>query len=484
MTAIFAAVVLGPARLTICHGVNDSVDNSIWALWPAAIIGEYTGIARYLCGSPEEMKMMNMENNPLAGTEVHTHAAAGEDVKTDGAPAEANGAANVDGLGITAWEFATGKGLMETHAKVLANGARNPSRNAGRPYNFITWPQIVAMAAAPQKLPKQKSDWVIASLYRDHDARSHEIQREKGIFGLLTVDLDEGNASIEKVLAGIHAVVPNAECLIYSTSSSRENEKRWRAFVPLRVPLPGRDFSGTMTAFLALLREQSNGSLMPDGVARLPGQPSLLPNRGAHYEFLHCPGALLDLTPTHPIIRRRKQIEEMATMPPGSANRKRKTGGSPASQSDKVDVGEGGERSWFSVDRGGVWKNSTRKDSKTGKLMEDRWRVCSELHVLAYTRDAFGEAWGRLLEIIDAEGRSRTWVMPMSLLAGDGKELRGALFSRGLVLSNEFGARHALNDYIQAEKPDEFVRSVTSVGWAGDLFVLPDEIIGLEEENE
>ena len=46
------------------------------------------------------------------------------------------------------------------------------------------------------------------------------------------------------------------------------------------------------------------------------------------------------------------------------------------------------------------------------------------LHVLAITRDDGGRNFGRLLNLKDTLGRWKEWAMPMSILAGDGIELR------------------------------------------------------------
>ena len=47
-------------------------------------------------------------------------------------------------------------------------------------------------------------------------------------------------------------------------------------------------------------------------------------------------------------------------------------------------------------------------------------RICGRLEVAAFTRDAKGDGWDRLLRWRDSEGRAHEWAMPMSLLSGDG----------------------------------------------------------------
>src|SRR6185437_9154513 len=59
-----------------------------------------------------------------------------------------------------------------------------------------------------------------------------------------------------------------------------------------------------------------------------------------------------------------------------------------------------------------------------------RWVfVCSRLEIIAGTRSAAGDDWGRLLRVTDADGKCHDWAMPMSMLAGDGQAYRERLLS-------------------------------------------------------
>ncbi|MBF0191724.1 MAG: DUF927 domain-containing protein [Magnetococcales bacterium] len=109
--------------------------------------------------------------------------------------------------------------------------------------------------------------------------------------------------------------------------------------------------------------------------------------------------------------------------------------------------------------------------------------ICSPLHVTARTRDAFQGNHGRLLEFDDPDGHHHTWSMPMSLLAGDGAELRSTLLSKGLELSTARKARDLLADYLQRARPAVVATCVERVGWHGGAFVLPDQTIGAVSER-
>jgi uncharacterized protein (DUF927 family) len=108
--------------------------------------------------------------------------------------------------------------------------------------------------------------------------------------------------------------------------------------------------------------------------------------------------------------------------------------------------------------------------------------VCSRLEVLALTRDAASEDWGRLLVLSDADGNTHEWAMPMSMLAGDGAAYRERLFSLGLHIEPSTKARNRLHSYISTTRPAARARCVSRVGWhataTGIVYVLPDATHG------
>jgi uncharacterized protein (DUF927 family) len=108
---------------------------------------------------------------------------------------------------------------------------------------------------------------------------------------------------------------------------------------------------------------------------------------------------------------------------------------------------------------------------------KEHLKICGRLEVVALTRDAKGDNWGRLLKWVDAEGRVHQWAMPMSLLAGDGNEYRSRLLDGGLTIEPGYKARKLLTNYVQGEQPEALARCVARVGWHGDVFVLPGETI-------
>lgn len=107
-------------------------------------------------------------------------------------------------------------------------------------------------------------------------------------------------------------------------------------------------------------------------------------------------------------------------------------------------------------------------------------RICGRLEVAAFTRDAKGDGWGRLLRWRDSEGRAHEWAMPMSLLSGDGGEIRARLLDGGLFIAPGRKVWGLLAVYLQTARPESRVLCVPRVGWHNDTFVLPGASIGPE----
>lgn len=111
-------------------------------------------------------------------------------------------------------------------------------------------------------------------------------------------------------------------------------------------------------------------------------------------------------------------------------------------------------------------------------------KICGPLEVAAFTRDATGDAWGRLLKWADAESRKHEWAMPMSLLSGDGSEIRARLLDGGLYIAPVRKARELLQEYIQTTQPRAWLLCASQIGWYGEKFVLPGVTIGPKEGEE
>jgi uncharacterized protein (DUF927 family) len=133
----------------------------------------------------------------------------------------------------------------------------------------------------------------------------------------------------------------------------------------------------------------------------------------------------------------------------------------------------------FEVRNDGVYFVERDKDGDRREV-----RICSRLDVVAYTRNASGENWGRLLRWEDQDGRVHEWAMPMEMLKGDGTDFRGTLLSRGLEIVPLRKARDSLAEYVQTARPSERVRCVERIGWHGETFVFPGKSFGPRVDGE
>ena len=122
------------------------------------------------------------------------------------------------------------------------------------------------------------------------------------------------------------------------------------------------------------------------------------------------------------------------------------------------------------------------KYDKDGAIEGWIW-ICSELHVRAITYDDSGDEWGRLLEFKDPRGKTRHWSMPMAMTKGSGESYREVLLGMGLLISTGNAQRKKLDEYLTLAKPEKYARCVTRLGWYQNSFVLPDEVVGHNDEQ-
>ena len=210
--------------------------------------------------------------------------------------------------------FVTGYGQSDTHAleiKCRETGQLkpNPHESAGKPYATLTGSQIAKQVADPPSVQKERGQWFIPSTYADHDARAHDVQRARGAFRWLTLDVDENNLELADIDAALSEVIEDATRLIYSSRGATEAKKKWRALVPLKSEVPGAEFADVQNAFFDLLEQASIGLLIPDRALSRPAQPVYLPNRGDFYQHkIHKGAGLLELTPDCAIMVHRDGI--------------------------------------------------------------------------------------------------------------------------------------------------------------------------------
>lgn len=137
--------------------------------------------------------------------------------------------------------------------------------------------------------------------------------------------------------------------------------------------------------------------------------------------------------------------------------------------------------SLFKVAEGQIWRE-VETEGQDGEKRK-RWVAFgSEIRILARTRTNDGEDHGLYLEVIDCDGVAHPWAMPAALLAGSGESIRAELLRLGFRPVPSAGRkwRDWLYEYLLSADPEERARCVSSIGWHGASFVLPDETFGAE----
>ena len=143
-------------------------------------------------------------------------------------------------------------------------------------YATITPKQIVALCKAPRDKLKADAPAIIPSTYRAYNAREHATQREHGSYPWSCFDIDTGNLTLAEVKAAFQAVSSDqTTMLIYSTSGSTADNRKWRVLIPVAQPTLGADYTEQQEALCDLLEEQG---ITCDRALCRTGQPVFLPN--------------------------------------------------------------------------------------------------------------------------------------------------------------------------------------------------------------
>jgi hypothetical protein len=225
--------------------------------------------------------------------------------------------------------FLTADGSYDSHAVTLAKGETNASPRAGTPYPTITWAGIRGLVESPGSQPKALARLVVLSTYNAPDGRTHAVQRERGEYHGLAVDIDQGSPSMDAVVQAVQQVTGGTRAEVYSSSSAAPDKRKWRVLIPLATPITGADYPDIQLALFALLGQHG---LECDVTLARTAQPVYLPNvpperrdqdgRPAFYQFQHIDGPTLALTSDHAIVRERdRRLAEIAAEKAAAAAR-------------------------------------------------------------------------------------------------------------------------------------------------------------------
>ena len=105
--------------------------------------------------------------------------------------------------------------------------------------------------------------------------------------------------------------------------------------------------------------------------------------------------------------------------------------------------------------------------------------LCPRIEVLADTRDAKGENWGRLIGFKDRDGRWHEFAAPMAQITrGPQGEIIAHLAYLGFEVPISAKGKTRLLQYLSEAEPYDRFLCVSQIGWYGDIFVLPDVTLG------
>jgi hypothetical protein len=211
--------------------------------------------------------------------------------------------------------FLTAFGQLDTHALVSSKGKTNTRSVAGTPYQGVSWDEILRLVETPSATDKGDAQFFIPSTYRGFDGRAHAAQKERGSFRCLTVDIDSGNHDIDTIVDAVTATTPGTSAVVYSSSSSKPDSRKWRVLIPLATPVSGDDFPDTELALFSLLAAYG---VSADPTLSRVGQPVFLPNippqkrdefgRPIFYQWRKLAGDVLVLDDTSTIITTRDRL--------------------------------------------------------------------------------------------------------------------------------------------------------------------------------
>lgn len=207
----------------------------------------------------------------------------------------------------TAPKFLTGTGTKDSHALLKRDGTPNTHPMAGQPYGGITDLEIVAMIRNPVECDKDEAPWFIPSTYREFDGRSHLVQRERGTYYALVLDIDKGAVQLPRLVDALDRATGKARVLVYATKSATAEAPRRRVIIPVSHTIAGADYPDTVAALCAMVADASGGDVIGDASSERAGQVNFLPNRGAFYDFHIGDGEKFSTDPDSPFIRLREE---------------------------------------------------------------------------------------------------------------------------------------------------------------------------------
>ncbi len=178
-------------------------------------------------------------------------------------------------LRVGKWDFMTsGYGQFHTNEA----DPEDPDKTL-KPYDRISWWQIMVLVDNPQEVDKSKAHWVVFSKY---PSRNFKQQYENGEYFAIWADLDSNTLPLSKIGEILeNKIIGYYRYEIYTTSSATEDNLKARILIPVKTPLTGEEFVMAQEIFNDKL--EASG-ITPDRASERSAQLCYLPNRGAFYD--------------------------------------------------------------------------------------------------------------------------------------------------------------------------------------------------------
>ncbi len=126
----------------------------------------------------------------------------------------------------------------------------------------------------------------------------------------------------------------------------------------------------------------------------------------------------------------------------------------------------------YRMDPGGLWFD----EQKDGGVVP-RW-LCEPFEVLGEARARDGSGWSVVLQFRSRDGQLKIVPVSRAKLASGGGDARASLADAGLVFDPNRGRADKLTAALMRVRTSRRIVLAEATGWAGDLFVLPNQTFG------
>jgi len=158
----------------------------------------------------------------------------------------------------------------------------------GSTYPTIDWELFVAHVKNPNHYAsKDVLPWFIPSSYNQYDAREHDVQRQRGVFHAIVLDIDKTHVEANALQEALQRNLPGIGFIAHTSYNSTPEALRWHVIIPCQ-PIDG-PYYAVVTAALAITLSEATG-IEFDPCTKQEGQIVYFPAARPDYQWLHVHG--------------------------------------------------------------------------------------------------------------------------------------------------------------------------------------------------